>query len=311
MSEINPVFICGALRSGSTLFHLMLNSHPSIVNPGEFDFLFECISDNGEYPDMQEYLDFLSLDRIFNSKNLVVDDSLSYPELIQSFVSQSQTDGKVLSLNIHRHFDRIRYLYPEAKYIHLLRDPRDVARSSIGMNWAGNVYYGVDHWIDTERSWEKLELKLKNTQHIEVKFEELVSDSEYTLKSVCEFIGVSYSNKMFDYQHSSTYSKPDSTLINQWKRKLSSCELQNVESKVSEMMLAKGYKLSDNDLRHPGLFERLKLSFQNKYFIISKGIQRYGFVLYFAYRVSTKLGIKSLRNTLYRKISKINKKHLK
>lgn len=30
-------FICGALRSGSTMYHLMLDLHPEIHNPGEFD----------------------------------------------------------------------------------------------------------------------------------------------------------------------------------------------------------------------------------------------------------------------------------
>jgi len=311
MSGINPVFICGALRSGSTLFHLMLNSHPSIVNSGEFDFLFECVSDGGEYPDVQTYIDYLSLNRIFNSKKLVVDDSLSYPELIQSFVEQSAGENEIISQNIHRHFDRIYFLYPNAKYIHLLRDPRDVARSSIGMNWAGNVYYGVDHWIDTEMSWDKLELKLNKQQYLEVKFEDLVADTENVLRNVCEFIGVSYSDKMFDYQHSSTYSKPDSTLINQWERKLSSRELQNVESKVAEMMLAKKYKLSGNHLEYPSLIERLKLSFQNRFFVMSKGIQRYGFSLYCLYKISTKLGVKSWRDSLFLKISEINKKHLK
>ena len=35
------VFVCGALRSGTSMAHLMLNAHPEISNPGQFDFIEE------------------------------------------------------------------------------------------------------------------------------------------------------------------------------------------------------------------------------------------------------------------------------
>ena len=41
------VFICGSLRSGSSLTHLMIDHHSEISNPGEFDFLFDQILGNG------------------------------------------------------------------------------------------------------------------------------------------------------------------------------------------------------------------------------------------------------------------------
>ncbi len=307
----NPIFVCGALRSGSTMFHLMLNSHPGIINPGEFDFLFDMVSSEGMYPDITDYTDYLSINRIFNSKQLEINDALGYPELIQSFIEQKLSHDKYLSLNVHRNFDRAYYLFPNAKYIHLLRDPRDVARSSIGMNWAGNVYYGVDHWIDTEKSWDRLKQRLNHEQFIEIKFEELVSNTEDTLRKICEFIGVSYSDKMFDYQDSSTYSKPDITLINQWQRKLSSQELQNVESRVAEMMAVRNYQLSGNEIKSPSTIERMRLAIQNKYFRITKSIQRYGFFLFFLYRITEKLKLNGLHRKFLLQISEIDKKHLK
>ena len=136
------IFVCGALRSGSSLTHLMLDSHPQIKNPGEFDFLFDKITDEGVFPQINEYHEWLSSHRIFMSKSLVIDKMLSFPELIDSFINQLNESEHLLALNVHRGFDRIHYLFPNAKYIHLIRDPRDVARSSIGMGWAGNVYYG-------------------------------------------------------------------------------------------------------------------------------------------------------------------------
>jgi len=310
-NEINPVFICGALRSGSTVFHLMLNSHPDITNPGEYDFLFDEIKDNGELPKTSDYIEFLQSDRIFNSTSLNIDITLGYSDLIKSFISQMKEDDNILAINIHRNFEHAYRLFPDAKYIHLLRDPRDVARSSIGMNWAGNVYYGVDHWIDTEKSWDKLTELLDDEQYIEVRFEDLISDAVSALKTVCEFIGTSYTDNMFDYENNSTYSKPDITLINQWKRKLSTLELQNVEYKVFDMMSLRNYELSGNPISAPNVYKRIKLYLQNKMFNIHKGIERYGLVLFFLHRVTGRLKLKAWHNLLKKKINVIDNKYLK
>jgi len=311
VSETLPVFICGALRSGSTMFHLMLDSHPNISNPGEFDFLFDAIGKNGVLPDTLVYKDYLSRNRIFNAKKLSIDSSLSYQNLINSFIEQLSINKEFLALNIHRNFDRAGTMFPKAKFIHLLRDPRDVARSSIGMNWAGNVYYGVNHWIDTEESWDKLRTILDEEQYLEVRFEDLISNTKRALESVCQFIGVEFTDNMFDYQHTSTYSKPDIALINQWQRKLSQQELQNVESKVSAMMKDRNYPLSGHPIKMPSFFERIMLSIQNKFYKASQGIKRYGFILYASYRLSERAGIKSLHNSLLLKVSEIDKRHLR
>ena len=221
MRHDNLIFICGALRSGSTLTHVILDNHHEIKNPGEFDFLFDQISDGGVFPDVKKYQEWLSLHRIFQSKCLSIDSSLDYPELIDSFIAQLTQVSCVLALNIHRHFDLIPYLFPKAKLIHLIRDPRDVARSSIGMGWAGNVYYGVDHWIETEKSWKRLQKKIAPEQFLELRFEELILSPEIILQRICEFIGVPYSGSMLNYADNSTYSKPDPSLVYQWKKTLS------------------------------------------------------------------------------------------
>ena len=60
-------FVCGALRSGTTVFRLMLNSHPKIDNPAECDFLFDGIQGASVEPDLQEYVAFLKTQRIFQT----------------------------------------------------------------------------------------------------------------------------------------------------------------------------------------------------------------------------------------------------
>lgn len=310
---MNPslYFICGALRSGSSVTHLMLNNHPRLKNPGEFDFLFDCLREDGEFPEIRSYREWLSTHRIFQSKSLEVDSSLSFSQLIKSFIAQLQEPDTLLSLNVHRNFDRIPYLFPDAKYIHLVRDPRDVARSSIGMGWAGNVYFGVDHWIETERSWLRLREKIRPDQFYEIKYEDLIRNPEQTLKDVCVFLELDYSDSMLDYADHSTYIKPDSSLVYQWKRKLSVKEIQWVESKVNDLMLSLGYESSGHPSLTVGFFDKLKLKVTNKIIRVSFSMKRYGVLLYLKDYLARALNWESLKKATQLKKNEIETKYLK
>ena len=312
MNNNKIIFVCGALRSGTTLLHLMLNSHPNIKNPGEFDFLFDMISENGDFPDIHSYHNFLETHRIFNSTSLIINKQLSYKELIYSFIHQLQSDNKnVLALNIHRNFDRIPYLFPTTRYIHLIRDPRDVARSSIGMGWSGNVFHGVDHWIDSENSWKKLQKNIAPKQYYTLKFEDLILAPKKTLHKLCAFMEVDYSNNMMNYDNTSTYSKPDPALVEQWKTKLSKKEIQLVEYKAQNLLQGAGYQLSNEPLTDISLLERFKLQIDNKIFRSKFSIKRYGFFIWFTGFISRLLHFHGLNKQNQIKMNEIDKLYLK
>lgn len=309
--EHNIVFICGALRSGTSVTHLMLHSHPQINNPGEFDFLFDLISEAGDFPEIKRYQDWLSTHRIFESKSLTIDYGLNYAELIQSFIEQLVEAEKVLTLNIHRNFDRISYLFPEAKFIHLIRDPRDVAKSSISMGWAGNVYYGIDHWLETEQSWQRLQKIISAEQYLEIKFEDLIFAPETMLKKLCAFMQLSYSENMLDYANKSSYSKPDPALVEQWKSKLKTKEIQCVEAKAKELMQLLGYALSGQPQITIGTIESLWLAINNKAFKFQFSIQRYGLGLFLQEKLSRLLKLNSFNKQTKIAMNEIDKHYLK
>jgi len=305
------VFICGALRSGTSLVHLMLDSHPKIHNPGEYDFLFDMASDNGGFPDADLYRKWLLRHRIFKLSQLEVNKSLGFANQIYSFIDQLAIADSVLALNIHRFFNRIPDLFPEAKFIHIVRDPRDVARSSIGMGWAGNVYHGVEHWIDTESSWNKLVEAWPSGKMIEIRYEDLVSAPELALERICDFLGIEYSKKMLEYDHNSTYSKPDVELIFQWKKKLSRRDIQYVESRVYEFMNRYKYEFSGYPIIRVGIFERTYLVIKNKLFKSRYALERYGFALYLKELLARKLKLRSINENLREHMNNIDNKHLK
>ena len=288
---VQPVFIVAPVRSGSTLLHLMLDSHPDMVNPGECDFLFDQLADDGTLPDIKAFHEWLETNRFFLSMQLEIDPSLDFMALLNSFVQQMQQDKKTIVMNVHRHFYRIPRIFPEAKYIHLIRDGRDVARSCIGMGWAGSTYYGIDIWQDAELAWDRLKETIQPSQYLEIKYEEMLEDVEAGLTQICQFAGLEYSPSMMDYAANSSYSLPDKSLSYQWKKKYSKRELSLVESKAGKLLADRGYELSGVCISEPGLLEKIILFIQNKRHRAKKQIAVYGFPLFLKYYLSKKMGL--------------------
>lgn len=310
-ADDDVVFVCGALRSGTTLLGLMVGHHPQLSSPGELDFLFECPRlENGE-PDLETYKAELSLNRIFLNTNLPIDDNLDLRELVQSFVEGIRKPGKKLVINVHRHFERIPEIFPNARYVHLLRDPRDVAHSSIGMGWSANVYHGVEHWIDSEQSFEGL-LQLASKDRVFVlKNEDLILHTERELKALCAFIGVDYNDAMLSYPEKSTYSAPDASLVEQWRRKQSNDEVGLVEGRVGAMLTDRGYEPSGVGPVYPNAMRKLLLRLDNKRGRFSVSVKRYGFLLTMMRILGNRLQIEPLRSYAYSKINERAVKYLK
>ena len=308
---VSLVFICGALRSGTSLLHLMLNSHTRISNPGEFDFLFDYVKDTGHEPDISGYISYLESNRIFKSKELEINkECKSYISLVNTFLDQL-SGPKTLCLNIHRNFDIAYHYFPDATFVHILRDPRDVAKSSIAMGWVGNTYYGVDHWLDTESSWDSLVSRAVKEQIFEFKYESLISNTHQVLAELCDAMGLAYENGMLSYHEKSTYSPPDISLIEQWKRKQEPREIEWVEYKAGNLMSQRGYDLSSLNLKGPDAVERLKLWAANKWHRYEYSIRRYGVFLVVVEKLMTLFPRFPGSEKYWTRIQQIKTKHLK
>ncbi|NES84022.1 MAG: sulfotransferase [Moorea sp. SIO2B7] len=288
-----PIFLVGAERSGTTLLRLMLDHHPQIAFYSEFEYAVDLIKE-GNWPQLNDYYEFLETDRIFQSSGFVIDRSLSYPQLINSFLCQKR-DRAAKSLagaTVHRHFDRLLLIWPDARFIHIIRDGRDVARSCIGMNWAGNVWTGVERWLEAEQLWVKLRERIPPERRIEVSYESLISEPVKTLTLLCNFIGISYDSAMLSYHQTTTYDFPDPDLIRQWRNKLSDYEIQLVESRIRNMLVERGYELSGLPaIRVTSAMER-KLRLQDRWASISSRIRIYGLPLFVSDYLSRHLGLK-------------------
>ena len=208
----------------------MLDHHPEIAFEKEFDFVVTKVSDAGEFPSPHDYVDWIATVR---GANYAIDRALDYRELANDFLHQKRVSsgGKPhVGATVHRNFDRLRFLWPDARYIHLIRDPRDVARSVLQKGWAGNIYQASEFWIQAENCWDSLVTQLSSDQAIQIHYEDLVRRNEAVLTEICRFVGVDYSEKMLDYPADAPqYPPPDPSLVAQWKTKLSKRDVALVE----------------------------------------------------------------------------------
>lgn len=304
------VFVYGALRSGTTVFRLMLDSHSNISNPGEMDFLFDFLHRDSTHPTQWRYdLEGLSLNRIFQSSGLLVTEGRDGLDLLDDFLMQTtgRLGGhKCMSINVHRHIDVIFEIFPQTRCIHMLRDPRDVARSSIAMGWAYNIYYGVNHWIGTEQAWDRGAKDIPSSQLLTLTYEGLFRNIDTELHAVCDFLGVDWDAGMLRYHETSTYGPPDPELIEQWRHKCTQADLDLLEGKAGPLMLAKGYALSGKGYQ-PTKFEKLKLAIRQKLFLWGFGVQRYGIVCFYGEKLTRSVKLKGLQRYFRQQMNVIDK----
>lgn len=319
MTEIDSptcdfVFVYGALRSGTTVFRLMLDHHPQIANPGELDFLFDHLHPDPSAPGGWRYdVEQMKLSRIFLDRGLTIPAGVDGVELLNSFLAQiAQRCGAkpVMTINVHRHVDRILAVFPKARLIHMLRDPRDVARSSIQMGWAASIYTGVDHWIGTEAAWDAGTRGIDPAQVFTLTYEDLFNHIDERLHAVCEFLGVEWNAGMLDYHLDSSYPPPDPTLIAQWRRKCSAADVALLEGKAGALMVARGYALNGKPAQ-PSFVKRLSLALEQKWFVWSFGARRYGVGLFFGEKLLRHLKLTEAHRKLRLHMNQIERAHLR
>lgn len=305
------VIAYGALRSGTTMLRLMLDMHPNLSCPGETDFLFDYASPTAG-GDVTIDAEALGRDWIYDANPATLNTDLSGRAAILDMIEQMRTDNsQVVVLMLHRKLETSLKLFPEAPVLHMLRDPRDVARSSIGMGWAGTVYHGVRHWIRTEREWDRAAAANPNMITQDLKYETLIAEPEAELRRMAEFFGVGFVPEMLQYHTGSTYTPPDLSLVEQWKRKQTPQEIGLVEGALGDLLNARGYAPSGHDPVIPDGREKLRLWVTHKKATTRMRIERYGFRDPFLVRMARTLNAPQLGYAAQRRIDLKRTAHLK
>lgn len=310
----DPVFIVASERSGTTLLRLMLDGHPDLTWCHEFSYVVDQLGQNGALPDLESYYSHLELDRVFQSAGFDIDKRLDYEELVNSFLLQrlDTHGGRIVGANVHRGIARLPQIWPNARYIHLVRDPRDVAASIIEQGWYGCYWHAADHWARAEDEWEQLRETLDDHQYIEVTFESLIANPESTLAQACDFIGVTYTDDVLEnYVAGTDYEPVDPTRIQPWRHQVSVEDLGLVEARSADLLQRRGYELSGEEIPSLGAADLKRLDRLDRRKRIRARIEIYGLRLTLAEMTTRLFGLRRSWRRQRQRMNDVERRRLK
>lgn len=214
MPTPGPIFVTGADRSGTTLLYALLASHPdiSMVRRSNMWRWF-----NGNYGDLGDtgalercLSDLLRYQRIApldpdeaRIRREFADGPPTYGRLFALFHEHlAERRGKPRwgdkSLHTEYHADAILEAYPEARILHLVRDPRDRYASVVRRQEPGRakgVSAATGRWLASMRVAHR-NVRRHPRHYMVVRYETLAASPEPTMRAICRFIDAPYDPAM-------------------------------------------------------------------------------------------------------------------
>jgi hypothetical protein len=287
--EFPVPFIVGVGRSGTTLLRMMLDSHPDLAVPPETHFIPQFIQASGKlrytpttltraivHDERRRWNDFgIDEGELLEAMRAV--HPLNTPDALRAFYRHyAAKHGKHRwgdkTPDYVRKMKKIQNTLPEARYIHVIRDGRDA-----GLSQNSRIAKRGKNPVppkEMARRWRKRIVKSRidaeEVEHyLEVRYEDIITDTESVLRRVCAHIEIDYDRAMLSYHeraserlqemagalpakkgrpereagervaaHAMTTKPPDAERVAVWKRDMSAEE--NAEFEV-----AAGYLLDD------------------------------------------------------------------
>ena len=279
MVNKKQLFIIGNPRSGTSLLRIMLNSHSSIVVPPECGFIQWWHQKYKDWPSNFSIYDFVT--DLQTSKKIETweidfeilvyfleqSNSKSYGELMFNVIDfygrskHQKINSEVLGDKNNyyiEHLDLLRRISPTAKFLIILRDPRDVYCSYKGIaelkstsTYIPKLSQSLESFL---RDWRHNHSKiLKFLQIIDanqftvINYEDLVLETKTELVKVCDFLELSFDENMLKYYKTNdepkalldwkkkTLQPPDSSSIGSYKKLLFQSEVKKIESDTFEL----------------------------------------------------------------------------
>ena len=249
-----PFFIIGNPRSGTTLLRLMLNNHGELVVPPECGFAVWFKDEFDEWGKgkskevwIDEFTEAVSSARKIEKWNINFEELEEFlyersPESYEEAVSlvyifyATRTIGKSVSRwgdknNFYiDYINEIDELFNSCKFVHILRDGRDVAssykkvnRKKISSKYAPELPNEIrniaEEWSGNVRLINASLEKIKSNRVYEIRYEDLVRKPKIELKKVCSFLGDKFDIEMLKYHQKSKEGGQEPKEFLQWKRK--------------------------------------------------------------------------------------------
>lgn len=279
-------YIIGRPRSGTTLLQLFFDAHPNVQIPSEcmyigqlgahyrYTYVWGKIEiDNFIYDLSHTWLfspDKFNIKKIADELNEHADNltaALAFKIVAKNYKSIYEKK-EILILGdknpfYSQVFGGVFNAVPDAKFIVLIRDPRDNHISLFNSRFtAPSITYDTLYWKKTIRTTERFQ-KFFPKRFYFLKYEDLVTDPEKYLKEMCSFLGIPFvpemllykerktddftkiiftSEEYFNANHKSILEPISTSKIGGWKTKLSKNSVRKAERIAGEYLDKYGYE---------------------------------------------------------------------
>jgi hypothetical protein len=264
-----PFFIVGSARSGTTLLRLMLNAHPEVAVPPESRFIAELWAgyDEVEVDGLLSKLDandhFQTWDLPIAAVKYELDDKTfaPYAEVMEAaYQAYAHAHGKRRwgdkTPRYVRHISLLAALWPDARFIHLIRDGRDVALSYADVPFGPkNAATAAKLWSGRVRAGLRDGRALGGKRYMEINYEDLVEDAEGETKDLCEFLELDFDPGMLDYpegaeevvlpratMYNPHVTKPPEPKLRSWKESMPDDQVEIFEAVAGDVLSELGYE---------------------------------------------------------------------
>jgi len=294
--NISPIFIGGHRKSGTTVLLNLLDGHPGLcVYPMDINIMYAyyplyedrsdqvkmerldkvVFQDMGKRPErIEECLDIDKYRKQFyknmNGREYIIEEVIkqlliSYRQIYSMTNKESECDriaAKETSIEIYSH--EIYEWFPDAKFIHLIRDPRDnysAIKSGVKRYYAK---YGDDEKTLLHSLIERCKLGMSKAQinlkrfgedrYKIVKFEDLVNNPQITLREIADFLLIEYQECMLiptcmkrpttgNSFEEIDFAKLSNVNIGRWRERISSIEARIIEFHFKDLMRTYDYPI--------------------------------------------------------------------
>jgi hypothetical protein len=282
----NPfVFVVGCPRSGTTLLRRILNAHPQLAIPKVethwipkfFNKRCGLTADGRATPELLSHLEAyhrfprMGISRQELETLLAVDPEQTFSEFTgHLFDRYGDKRGKRLvgdkTPGYVRHIALLHGLFPQAKFVHLVRDGRDVCLSMLAWDRlhksAGGIRsFAQDPVGSTALFWEWLVRlgresgsRLSAGQYREVGYESLVTDPGKAARELCAFLGLPFERAMLEYHAGRARPAagrsakkawlPPTGGLRDWRRQMPPEDVLRFEAVAGELLAELGYERS-------------------------------------------------------------------
>jgi len=208
--------VVGVPRSGTTLLRLMLDAHPQLAIPPETGFLSapqiaagstdpcEIAEQITKFPfGAPAWQDFGIASNVFLASVQALPATAGLPEVLRLFYRlyaerhAKPRSGDKTPLYV-THMATVAAVLPEARFIHIVRDGRDVA-----LSWSKTWFAPSRNLPELVGVWAAMIRQARSDaaglHYLEVRYEHLVREPERTLTAICRFIELDYCQEMLAY----------------------------------------------------------------------------------------------------------------